>query len=477
MVGSGAARPRESCGLWRTLATMMAAFVFAGVSVAGSAQAAPQPAVSSGCTLPAGAGAPERSDPAAQQLDPAVVAQALAYASANTRSSVRIYRNNCLVGTSPLDPVTQNVPFNVFSSTKSVVSMAAGIAYGQGKLGLDDPIGKYLPTGPGWGDPAHRAITVRNLLQEAGGLKESILTEFASIGNDPNVAREALALPITHQPGTNFDYSQRTPDLVAYIVSRAVGQDFQTFVQHTLFDPIGIAKDSYFWLRDRSGNTYGYANLFIPSEQFARLGLLMQNHGAWDGHQIVPADYVDMVSTPSRPNPCYGLLFWTNRGNTCKTTNIPASRVLDHPLTASAPRDMYAMVGALQQNNFIIPSLHMTVTWTGVLGDKAPDPQAILSASPSADLYYNFFRILMRGVRDQDVPDPGPYTPDQPSANLDPLNYLDPRVLGNGLGVGPYAPPGCNVLYCPPSDLTTGPRQEVPDIANSGLGVLDPANN
>ena len=27
------------------------------------------------------------------------------------------------------------------------------------------------------------------------------------------------------------------------------------------------------------------------------------------------------------------------------------------------------MVGALQQNNFMIPSLHMTVTWTGVLGD------------------------------------------------------------------------------------------------------------
>lgn len=460
------------------MVTATACLVIAGTGAVGAAQAAPRPAAPTGCALPALAGeAPGRSDPAAQQLDPAAVAEALAYAAAHNRISVRIYRNNCLVGTGPLEPVTQNVPFNVFSSTKSVVSMATGIAYGQGKLGLDDPIGEYLPDGPGWGDAAHRAITVRNLLQEAGGLEEAILSEAATLGNDPNVARQALALPLIHEPGTTFEYSQRTPDLLAFVVARAVGEDFQAFVQRNLFGPIGIAESSYFWLRDRSGNTYGYANLFIPSEQFARLGLLMQNNGAWDGRQIVPADYVDMVSTPSTPNPCYGLLFWTNRGDSCTTTNLPASRVLDHPLTESAPRDMYAMVGALQQNNFIIPSLQMTVTWTGVLGDTSPDLQAILSASPSADLYYNFFRILMRGVRDQHVPDPGPYTPDRPSADLDPLNYLDPRVLGNGLGIGPYAPPGCNVLFCPPGDLTAGPRQEVPDVAASVIGVLDPANN
>ncbi len=463
----------------RTMVAAVTCAVAAGLVTVGPAQARPTPVgdASTACPLPSGSDAPGGSDPAAQELDPAAVRDALAYAQANMRLSVQIYRNNCLVGTGPLDPVTQNVPFNVFSSTKSIVSMATGIAEGQGKLALDDPIGTYLPEGPGWGEPAHRAITIRNLLNEAGGLDEAILSEFATIGTDPHVARQALALPITHEPGTNFAYSQRTPDLLAFIVARAVDQDFQDFVQHNLFDPIGIDKNSYFWLRDRSGNTYGYANLFIPSEQFARLGLLMQNGGRWNGEQVVPADYVERVSVPSEPNPCYGLLFWTNRGESCKTTNIPASRTLDHQLTPSAPDDMYAMVGALQQNNFIIPSLNMTITWTGVLGDKAPDPQAIASANPSADLYYNFFRILMRGVRDQNVPDPGPYTHDPASLNLDPTNYLDPKVLGNGIGIGPYAPPGCNVLFCPPSDLTTGPRQMVPDIVGVIGGATDKSNN
>ncbi|MBN9738388.1 MULTISPECIES: serine hydrolase [unclassified Pseudonocardia] len=444
--------------LTRAVATAAACAALVGTVVVGQAAAAPAGPAAEPCALPSGSGGPERSTPEAQQLDPAAVRDAIAYAQTNMRLSVRIHRHNCLVGTGPLDPVTENVPMNVWSSTKSVVSMATGIAYGQGRLGLDDPIGAYLPDGPGWGDDAHRAITVRNLLQEAGGLDEAILSEAATVGNDPHVARQALALPITHEPGTNFAYSQRTPDLLAFVVARAVGQDFQDFVQDTLFDPIGIDRDSYVWLRDRSGNTYGYAHLFMPSEQFARLGLLMQNGGAWNGRQVVPADYVRQVSEPSVPNPCYGLLFWTNRGDTCTTPDLPASRVLDHESTQSAPRDMYAMVGALHQNNFIVPSLDMTITWNGVLGDKSPDPQALLSASP-ADLYYNFFRILMRGVEDQDVPDPGPYRPDTPSTDLSPDNYLDPAVLGNGLGVGPYAPPGCSVVACPPADAAD-PRDD-----------------
>lgn len=50
------------------------------------------------------------------------------------------------------------------------------------------------------------------------------------------------------------------------------------------------------------------------------------------------------------------------------------------------------MVGALQQNNFMIPSLNTTVTWTGVLGDTAPNLSVTLGATPG-NLYYNFFRI------------------------------------------------------------------------------------
>jgi CubicO group peptidase (beta-lactamase class C family) len=196
------------------------------------------------CALPASGTTFATATPQQENLDPAAVNAALAYADTHLRLSVQIFRNNCLVGTDPLNAVTANIPWEIFSSTKSVISILTGIAYDQHKLALDDPIGKYLPTGPGWGDAAHRAITIRDLLTETSGTRESILAEFGSIAIDPNIAEEALAQPIQHKAGTYFEYNQRDPDLLAYVVQRAVGQDLQAFAQRYLFGPIGIAGSS-----------------------------------------------------------------------------------------------------------------------------------------------------------------------------------------------------------------------------------------
>jgi CubicO group peptidase (beta-lactamase class C family) len=57
------------------------------------------------------------------------------------------------------------------------------------------------------------------------------------------------------------------PDLLAYVVQRAFGEDLLRFAQQKLFAPLGIAANSYFWLRDRAGDTYGYAWLFITPPQ------------------------------------------------------------------------------------------------------------------------------------------------------------------------------------------------------------------
>ena len=397
------------------------------------------------CKVPASGNTFAKATPAQEALDPAAVDRALAYANTHLRLSVQIFRNNCLVGTGALNPVTADVPMELFSSTKSVISMLTGIAYDRHKLSLDDPIGKYLPKGVGWGDPAHRAIMIRNLLTETAGLRESILTEFASLGADPNIAQEALAQPFVAKPGTKFEYTQRVPDLLGFVVQRAVGQDLQDFAQANLFGQVGIPSSSYFWLRDRSHITYGYANLFMPPTQFAKLGLLMQNNGVWRGKRLLSSSYIHQVRQPTKTNGCYGMLFWVNGGTSCTSANIPAAQTVAGQAIASAPKDLYAMVGALQQNNFIIPSLNMTVTWTGVLGDTSLNLAGILSASASgSDLYYNFFRLLMAGVKDQKIADPGPFKTPPLDLDVNPLNFIDPAVLLTDL----FPNAKCNVLVC-----------------------------
>jgi CubicO group peptidase (beta-lactamase class C family) len=462
--------------MWRRLAAaLVTAALVAGLGVgvgtrpAAAAGRGPSPMTT--CALPSGGGSVGNATPGQEDLNPAAVASAIAYANTHLRASVQIFRNNCKVAQGLLDPVTDGIPYEVFSSTKSVVSILTGVAYDQHRLGLDDPIGKFLPTGPGWGDAAHRAITIRQLLTETAGLKESILAEFASVGTDPNIVQEALAQPLVHPPGSTFDYTQRVPDLLAYVVQRAVGEDLQAFAQQSVFGPIGIPADSYIWLRDRSGNTYGYANLFIPPTQFAKLGLLMQNNGNWNGRQLLSTHYISQLRQPTVTNGCYGFLFWVNGGTSCKSANIPAAQTVGHQMIPSAPSDLFAMVGALQQNNFMIPSLNMTVTWTGVLGDTTPNLAGLLSASGAAsDLYYNFFRILMGGVEDRHIPDPGPYVAPPEDFDINPLNYIDPTVLLTDLVTNP----SCNVLVCDGTIPTSGLTQNGQAVGRYIAGLIAP---
>lgn len=432
---------RRALSLAATLALSASLIAAPAVPAAGA------PSAQKKCALPKSGATFATARPDEVAVDKKAVDAALLYAQTHLRSSVKIFRNNCKIGQGLLDPVTENLPMELFSSTKSVVSLLTGIAYDHGKLKLDDPIGKYLPKG--LGDAAHREITIRHLLTETSGLKESILAEFATIGLDPDITQQAMALPLTRKPGTHFAYSQRTPDLMAYVVQRAVGMDLQAYAQKMLFGPIGIPQSAYLWLRDRSKHTYGYANLFMPTKHFAKLGLMVQNDGTWNGKRVVSSKYLKMASTPSKTNECYGFLFWVNGGSFCTSANIPNAQTIEGEAIASAPDDLYAMVGALQQNNFIIPSLNMTVTWTGVLGDTSLNLAGLLSASASgSDLYYNFFRILMRGIKDVKVPDPGPFKTPPLDLDVNPENYLSLSVLLSGLAPNK----NCNFLYCrPPS--------------------------
>ncbi|WP_280373671.1 serine hydrolase [Nocardia abscessus] len=88
---------------------------------------------------------PETATPEEVGLDSAALRQAVALAADSTRTTLQIFRNNCLIAKGPNNARAAGVPWNLWSSTKSVVSMVAGIAVDEQRLRLDDPIGAYLP--------------------------------------------------------------------------------------------------------------------------------------------------------------------------------------------------------------------------------------------------------------------------------------------------------------------------------------------
>lgn len=413
------------------LATVVMMALLAGSAlIGGTGSAAAQPEPPARCEVDSGR-TPQRATPEAAGFDAEALDAALRFADGRNRFNVQVFRGNCLVGEGPNNAETGRVPWNVWSSTKSVVSLLAGMAIDRGVLELHAPVDRYLPAG--LGDAEHRAITVHNLLTETSGMRAAVLTEGITgvIPIDPNSAVQALGVPLINPPGTVFGYSQRNVDLLAYVVELALGEPLQQFAQRELFDPLGIERGDYYWARDRSGNTYGYAHLMIPPDDFAKLGLLVANDGRWGQHRIVSADYLRAATGPSATYACYGYLFWI--GNGC--SDIPDF----------LPPDTYAMSGLGLQNVFIVPSLDLVVVWTGVFGNVSRyGPQGVFQNF--RELPHEFFRRLAAAMTDRPLGDPAPYQ--EPPVRMDPGRYLDTDLLISIFGIGPAAFPGCNVFSC-----------------------------
>lgn len=404
------------------------------------------------CSLPDDGSGFHRRDPGDVALDPEGVQEALDYATERSARSVRVYRHNCLVGTSRLDPATESTQRNLWSSTKGVVSMLTGRAATLGHLSLSDRIGQYVTEADG----AHGRITVEQLLTQSSGLPLNWMVEGGEL--PPDTVRYTLDLPVEDEPGTDFEYGQTTVTLLAHTVERAVGDDIQSFAQRELFGLVGIERDDWFWRRDRAGNTHGYAYLYLAPKDFARLGHVMLHDGAWRGEQLIDESYVDRASSPSDTNGVYGYLYWVNtldRGYTVGGSGT--EREVENRLVASAPRDMYMFVGLQDQICFVIPSLDMVVTRTG---------------THTRSWQYEFFRILMQAVRDRDIEDPGPAEGGS-GDEYDREYYFDTEETMAALGFGPHAPEDCNAAGCDGEVAYEGTVQGGEDAARTGIGNLE----
>lgn len=181
-------------------------------------------------------------------------------------------------------PLKKEAIFRIASQTKAVTSVAIMMLMEEGKLLLDDPVSKYIPSFKKQGVldkfnpadttyttvPAKKEITIRELLTHTSGL------DYAQIGSKESNAiyaknnitgglgvtnstlLEAMTrlgkLPLMHQPGEKFTYGLNT-DLLGCLVEVISGTSLYNFFKTRIFDPLGM-KDTYF---------------YVPQEKAARL--------------------------------------------------------------------------------------------------------------------------------------------------------------------------------------------------------------
>jgi CubicO group peptidase (beta-lactamase class C family) len=179
------------------------------------------------------------------------------------------------------------------SATKSSTSALVGIALDQGCLSsVDQKMMEFFPEfADQVTDPRKEQITIRDMLQMRAGypweetnpaLWEALLTgDYLPLIDH---------LPLTSDPGAEFQYSNLTSHWLGVIVARACDTNLKSFGQEHLFSPIDAEVGE--WIQDRDGYYIGMAEIHSTARDMAKFGLLYLNGGEYEGKQVVSASWV-----------------------------------------------------------------------------------------------------------------------------------------------------------------------------------------
>lgn len=133
---------------------------------------------------------------------------------------------------------TPSTDYRLASVTKQFTAAAILLLQQDGKLSVDDPVRKWLPSLP----PVADGITLRNLLTHTSGLidyEDLMAPDATAQVHDSDVLH--LLEKENHtcfKPDSAYRYSNSGYALLALIVGKASGNDYATFVRERIFKPL-----------------------------------------------------------------------------------------------------------------------------------------------------------------------------------------------------------------------------------------------
>jgi CubicO group peptidase (beta-lactamase class C family) len=216
---------------------------------------------------------------------------------------------------------TREMKHDIRSVTKSVISALVGIAAGSGAIrSLDAPLLDYFPEYADLQLPERRQITIRHALTMSAGFDWNEDLSYRDPRNDETAMdqsadplRYVLSRPIVAPPGTSWRYNGGTTQLLGAIVQRATGQPLADYARAVLFDPLGITDVE--WLGRLAGLPSAASGLRLRPRDLAKVGSLYLHGGQWNGHQVVPREWIDQstrrrVTFPRQQDRGYAYLWW-----------------------------------------------------------------------------------------------------------------------------------------------------------------------
>lgn len=136
---------------------------------------------------------------------------------------------------------TPSTKFRIGSLTKQFTAASILILEERGRLRLEDPISKYVDNAP----PAWSGVTLFHLLTHTSGIISltDLPSEEAALargGTPAEIVARFREKPLLFPPGTQVRYSNSGYILLGMVVERAAGEAYDAFLQHNIFDPLGM---------------------------------------------------------------------------------------------------------------------------------------------------------------------------------------------------------------------------------------------
>lgn len=209
-----------------------------------------------------------------------------------------------------------NTPLVAKSLAKPLSVIAAGRAIQLGFVsGLDQPLSYFFHE---WRGTAKEPMTVYDLLSMRSGLKRQspyngpkdvMRRAYLHPRHDEIILRD---YPLTHEPGSRYDYSNANGELVAPLIERATGVRYADWLSQQIIEPLG-AQGGSIWLNRTGGTAHSGCCSLLPAQSWVKLAQLILQRGKWGDRQLLATDFVDAMMEPTAENTFVGMAVYNGR--------------------------------------------------------------------------------------------------------------------------------------------------------------------
>ena len=278
------------------------------------------------------------------------------------------------------DGKTPDSMFKVYSVSKTVLAIAAGIAVEEGLFSVEDKVIDFFPEKlPEHVSDTLSAMTIHHLLTMTCGMEESfrLLSVFGKEADtDFDWVREFFASNQTSMPGTQFYYNFFSSYILAAIIEKTAGMGVMEYIGPRLLEPMHITDME--WEKSPAGICVGGWGMNLCTEDVAKFGLLLLQRGRWNGRQLVPAKWVDTMTS-----------------NLVESMPVNAFIRLKDPALYADPENDHSQ----GYGYYVWQGRHDTYRMEGIRGNFAivsPDSEIVLVVTSDSNMDQSYMDIIWK---------------------------------------------------------------------------------